>query len=110
MRYLKSVLFIVLVSVFAVQANANVLLPSSLTEVKVPNTIIEEIQEGRNVHVTNTTNESIILRLISAVNGEIYSTILSANNTITLSNLAPDEYKLVGIAASGSEIVSIIIE
>lgn len=111
MRYLKSVLFIVLVSVFAVQANANVLLPTSLKkEVKAPNNIIEVIFEGRNVQVRNNSNEDITVTLTCSVNGEIYNSTLSADNSVTLSDLAPGQYELKGSSVSGSQIVSITIE
>ena len=110
MRYLKSVFLIVLVSIFAVQANANILLPTSLMEESVMVHIIDIIQEGRSLEVSNNVNENIGVTLTCFVNGNVYSNTLSANSILTLSDLAPGSYELTATSTSGDEIVSIIIE
>ncbi|MFK7947524.1 MAG: hypothetical protein AB8G11_08045 [Saprospiraceae bacterium] len=105
MRYLKSVLFIALVSVFAVQANASVLLPTSisLNEV-VPEhiielvsegrSIIELVSEGRNLQITNIVDENVFVSLKNSVNDIVYQDILTANTTVTLSALSSGSYEL----------------
>ena len=109
MRYFKSLLVVILVSVFAIQSNANILSSNTLMEEVVPPNIIGTIVEGRTAIISNYVNgiTNVTLRRHQET---VYEGSIENYETLKLSDLSPGEYTIDAQSAIGETSLTIVIE
>lgn len=106
MRYLKSILFISLLSICAVQANANILTTTVVEKVMPPKHIIEVIDQGKVILISSAIDDNIVVFLTNSEGQTIYENTLTSYNTIKLSNLPSGVYKLSAFVITTGDGVS----
>lgn len=109
MRYLKSLLFIGLLSICAFQANANVSTFTTIEEV-VPPGVIDVVIEGRIVIIRNTSAAHVVTFVSNSEGQIVHETIIGSYTTIKLSDLSSGVYKITAIVpTTGREVSNTII-